>query len=43
METWNRLKVTRGEGEGDKGGKKGKGPDKEHAWMAQGHGQQCGN
>ena len=30
-------------GEGDNGGKKGKGLDKEHVWMTHGHGQQCGN
>ena len=30
METWSRLKVTRGEGGGDNNGKKVKGPDKEH-------------
>ena len=30
METWNRLTVTRGEDEGDNGGKKGKGLVKEH-------------
>ena len=29
METWNRMKVTRGEG-GGKGREKGKVPDKEH-------------
>ena len=30
METWNRLKVTTGKEEGDKGGKKEKGLVKEH-------------
>ena len=35
METWNRLTVTRGEGKGDKGGKKGKRLDKEPVWMTQ--------
>ena len=30
METWNRLKVTRGEGEVDNGRKKRKGLDKEY-------------
>ena len=30
MEIWNRLTVTRGETEGDAGGRKGKGLDKEH-------------
>ena len=30
METWNRLTVTRGVGEGDNGGKKGEGLVKEH-------------
>ena len=29
MEIWNRLKVTRAEGEGDNAGKDGKGLDKE--------------
>ena len=32
-----------GSGEGVNGGKRGKGLDKEHVWMACGHGQQCGN
>ena len=35
--------VTREEGEGDNGGKKGKGLDKEHVWMTHGQGQQGGN
>ena len=30
MNTWNRLKVSRGEEEGNNGGKKRKGLDKEH-------------
>ena len=38
METWSRLKVTRVKREGDCGGKKGKGPEKEHVWMTHGHG-----
>ena len=32
-----------GRTEGDSGGKKGKGLDKEHVQMAHGRGQQCGN
>ena len=30
METWNGLTVTQGKGDGDNGGKKGKGLVKEH-------------
>ena len=30
METWNRLKVTGRQGQGDNGGKKGEGLDKQH-------------
>ena len=42
METWKHgLKVNGGEG--DSGGKKGKGLVREHVWMTHGHGQQCGN
>ena len=32
-----------GRWEGDNGGKKGKGLDKEHLWMTHGHRQQCGD
>ena len=41
METRNRQTVTRGEG--DKGGKKGKGLVKEQVRMTHGHGQQGGD
>ena len=41
-EPWGRLTGTRGEGEGDNGGKKGKGLDKERVQMTHIHGPQCG-